>query len=76
MNIATRLAVLMGLASGGSRVLSKSRFMPGAPRLGAKWCTKHNGPGTAKSYHNRPGSGLLTREEIDRRRGGNPKGGY
>jgi len=76
MGIATRLAILLGLASGGSRVLSKRRSSPGPRRLEAKWCTKNTGHGTAKSYHNRPGSGLLTREEIDRRRGGNPKGGY
>jgi len=38
--------------------------------------TRHNGPGTAKSYLERPGSGLLTREEIKRRRGGNSKGSY
>jgi hypothetical protein len=37
---------------------------------------KHKGPGTAKSYSDRPGSGLLTRDEITRRRGGNPKGAY
>lgn len=37
---------------------------------------KHKGPGNAKSYFNRPGSGLLTREEIERRRGVNPKGAY
>lgn len=37
---------------------------------------KNKGPGNAKLYSNRPGSGLLTREEIDRRRGGNPKGAY
>ncbi len=30
---------------------------------------RHKGPGTAKSYFNRPGSGLLTREEISRRAG-------
>ena len=37
---------------------------------------KNTGPGTAKSYFDHPGSGLLTRDEITRRRGGNPKGGY
>jgi hypothetical protein len=37
---------------------------------------KHKGPGTAKSYFDRPGSGLLTAAEITRRRGGNPKGSY
>ena len=37
---------------------------------------KHKGSGNAKSYLDRPGSGLLTREEIERRRCGNPKGAY
>lgn len=48
----------------------RGRF-PGKPRH-----LKHDGPGTAKSYFDRPGSGLLTREEIERGRGGNPKGSY
>lgn len=52
------------------------RSGPNPPRRGAKWCVKHSGPGAAKSYFNRPGSGLLTKEEIARRRGGNPKGAY
>lgn len=38
-------------------------------------CRNH-GDGVACSYHLRPGSGLLTREEIIRRRAGNPKGAY
>lgn len=29
---------------------------------------KHKGPGNAKSYLDRPGSGLLTRKEIERKR--------
>lgn len=37
---------------------------------------RHSGPGNAKSYFDRPGSGLLTSAEIERRRGGNPKGAY
>lgn len=37
---------------------------------------KHKGPGNAKSYLGRPGSGLLTAAEIERKRGGNPKGAY
>lgn len=37
---------------------------------------QRSGPGNAKSYFDRPGSGLLTRKEIESRRGGNPKGAY
>jgi len=58
-----------------ARMLTR-REGPNPPRLGAKWRRNHNGPGTAKSYFDRPGSGLLTKEEITRRRGGNPKGAY
>lgn len=37
---------------------------------------KNKGPGHAKSYFDRPGSGLLTEAMILARRNGNPKGAY
>jgi len=52
----------------------ESRFRPCFPKRPSH--LRHTGSGTAKSYFERPSSGLLTREEIARRRGGNPKGSY
>lgn len=73
MSTIEKLAVLLGLGQMAHRPQIKH---PGPQLIGAKWRTKHKGPGTAKSYHDRSGSGLLTRDEIVRRRGGNPKGAY
>ena len=73
----SKLAIFMGLTTLGHIGIPLDMFGGLLPlRKGSKRHRGHTVPGTAKSYFDRPGSGLLTREEIDRRRRGNPKGAY
>lgn len=80
------LLAIMGATAGMAPDATKVRDMNshfcgkvgnrGATMRGNSYSTRNSGPGTSKSYFNRPGSGLLSRQEIDRRRGGNPRGSY
>ena len=80
------LLAIMGATAGVTPDAMKMRDMHphfcgkvgnrGASVRGNSYDTKNSGPGTSRSYFNRPGSGLLSWQEIDRRRGGNKRGSY
>jgi len=82
-----QLLAFMGLAKAGlTPDLTRVRDMHphhcgpvgnrGATMRGNRYCTNNNGPGVAKSYLARRGSGLLMQHEIEFLRNGNPKGSY
>lgn len=80
------LLAIMGATAGMNPDATKVRDMNshfcgkvggrGSSVRGNSYRTKGSGPGTSKSYFNRPGSGLLSWQEIDRRRGWDPRGSY